>query len=107
MADAPVEQIKQEENEWQVAGFLEELAKVCDNLEHLEDTHYLPSDLRTVLELVTNAERVEEFDHLSNEELASYLEIIRRDLPQYHKEILATIRDLSRTRAIIVDNDFI
>lgn len=92
---------------WETKGFIAELARVCDNLEHLPEDHYLPNHLREVIEQISTATKVEDLDHLSDNDLNAHIGTIRHELPRYYQEIVATIRDVGRARAIVADDDFI
>lgn len=103
---APTE-VETPKSEWQEAGFLDELARVCDNLEHLEETSYLPAELNQIIERINSSNRVEEYDDLTDEQVLNLARKIRNDLPRFHQDVLAMIRDVSNVKTIIISDDFI
>jgi hypothetical protein len=97
----------EEKTFWEEKGYVSELARVCGNLEALEETSYLPADLLHVIHVTKTNTKVEDFHEFSEDDINNYINMLRNDLPQYYNEIVAAIRDIGRARPIVVDDDFI
>lgn len=96
---------EEEVSEWQKKGFVDTLARVCDMLEQLPSKSYLPAHIQDVLTKIQSAEKVEDFDDVTDTELHEFKNVITNDLPQYHRETTEFIRNLGRAKTIIVDTD--
>lgn len=107
MSEQVTQPVQEELNPWEEKGFLKELASICSGLETLEERHFIPESLRQVMDRVMNATRVEEFNDMTVEDIHTYIDQIRNDLPRYYNEITGAIRDIGRARAIVVDDDYI
>jgi hypothetical protein len=93
---------------WEENGFLDEIAKVCVNLEGEREQFLFPAEIRQIIETINNAQSVTDFDRYNDAELQEFINTLRRRVPQVEREVVTFINQLTRARSVAVDTvDFI
>lgn len=100
--EAAAEQAPQ--NVWQQNGFLDEIARVCQDLQN-EPEHFLyPSRIRDIIQTVSNAQTVHDFDSYNLGNIEEYIHEIRQTIPAIERDVVTFTAQLNRART--VQNDF-
>jgi hypothetical protein len=102
--EQPVSALK---TEWEERDFLKELGNVCAGLEGLEEGHIFSANIRQAIDTIANLESVEDFSMYSNEDLDQLVHTLRQEVPQIERDIMQFVNQISRTRSVAFEVDFI
>lgn len=104
--EAPVPEAPK--NHWEEVGFLAEIARIANDLEGEPEQFIFSAEIRQIIETITNATEVEDFDRYTDAQLYDFASQLRRRVPQVEREVMTFISQLTRARAVAVDAvDFI
>jgi len=110
---AEVEVVRSEEEEkpknyWEENGFLPDIARVCADLEGEREQFLFDANIRQILETINNAQRVEDFERYSDNQLEDFASTLRRRVPEIERQVTTFIAQLNRARTVQVETvDFI
>lgn len=105
-----VEVVKAEEpaDYWQAQGFLPDIARICNDLEGEREQFMLSSEVRQIIETVSNAQSVEDFTRYTNNDLNEFRNKILRRLPEAERAVIGLVNQVTRARTVAVESiDFI
>lgn len=95
-------------NYWEEKGFLPEIARICVDLEGEREQFLFNSTTRQIIATINNAQRVEDFDRYTDNQLAEFADTLRRRIPEIERQVSGFIGQLNRARTVQVDTvDFI
>lgn len=93
---------------WEEAGFLEEIGRVCENLENEPERFLFDSTTRHAIEVILNGRTVADFERYSTEQLRDFSQRLRTRVPEIERQVTSMINSLSRARTVQLDTvDFI
>ena len=95
-------------NYWEENGYLPDIARVCTDLEGERERFLFSASVRQHIETINNAQRIEDFDRFSIDQLREINNILRSEVPEVERGVISFVSQLSRARAVEVDSiDFI
>lgn len=95
-------------NFWEEQGFIKEIARVCTDLEGEREQFLFSANIRQIIETISNARTVEDFDRYSDAQIQEFIQTLRDSVPRIEREMMAFVSQLTRARAVQVDTvDFI
>ena len=94
-------------NDWEKQGYLREIALVAEGFESSRETFLLPNRIRQVIETVSNAKTVGDFERFTNEELNEFVITLRRDLPNVERQVFDLVTKIDRVQTAAFEVDFI
>lgn len=95
-------------NFWEEQGFIKEIARVCTDLEGEREQFLFSANTRQIIETISNARTVEDFDRYSDTQILEFIHTLRESVPRIEREMMAFVSQLTRARAVQVDTvDFI
>lgn len=94
-------------SEWEKAGYLSELAHLCEGLTELKEEHLYPSAIRQIIDSISNAKTVQDFDGYSNDRLQRMIQQLRNDVPRIERDVVTFVSQVSRARSVATVVDFI
>ncbi len=83
------------------------MQRLIGHFERMEASYMVPVEMQNQIRLTTNATRIEEFNHLTDEQLSDLKSMIRHDLPRIREQIEEFVQCTSVIRILPVDVDFI
>lgn len=91
---------------WQ-DSFISELTTICENLEALPESDFLPEDLSRIITTVSNAQTVEALADCSDDTLQGYINKLKQDLPKYQRQVHETVALISKATPMTVEVDYV
>lgn len=89
------------------SGYLDELSKVCDGLDGLDETFELDSETRMIIATIRNAKTPADLDVHTNNILTEWKHLVQQSLPRVERKLLNFHDSLARAKTVAVEVDFI
>lgn len=102
-AQKELEEKEPKKTHWEENGFLDDIARICNDLEVENEQFLFSAEIRQIIELVNNAKDIASFDRYSNDEIQNFIHTLRQRVPQVEREVMSFMGQLNNARTVQVE----